>query len=99
MIDQKQVTVRIAEGSGSYGRNICQVELEGKGVDQAMVKNGLAWVIESAKKFTDASRRLTLQRLQDQSMANGTGAFGMPDNMEPFRWRQHYWPKDDQENK
>ena len=93
MIDNKEVTIKIAR-QDEHGRNICQVELEGKGIDYAMVKSGLAWIVNNAKKFNDPPRRDALQDLQHDNFAKGRGVFGMQGSEEPYKWRQDHWAKD-----
>lgn len=98
LVKKGDVTIKIAKNSSSYGRNICQVQINGVGVDEEMVRKGLAWVIGDAKKFTDASRRATLEGLQKKNFDSAQGIFGMTGSMEPYKWRRHFWPKADEEN-
>lgn len=50
MIENKEVDIHVtgkAKGyNGKEGRNICQVEINGKGVDLELVKAGMAWVYQ-----------------------------------------------------
>lgn len=90
MIANKEVTIKVAR-QDDHGRNVCQVELEGKNIDYDMVKHGLAWVIDSTQKFDDKPRLNALMQAQDQNMIHGNGIFGQSGNMEPYKWRRHYW--------
>lgn len=47
LIENKQVTLRITRPEkDQYGRNFCQIEIEGKGIDTEMVRQGAAWVYD-----------------------------------------------------
>ena len=50
MILNKEVTVRIsspAEPGKNYGRNTCQIEIEGTNIDKKMLQAGAAWVYKT----------------------------------------------------
>jgi len=44
MILNKEVTVTVTNPNGKYDRQYCKIEVEGKGVDKAMLQAGAAWL-------------------------------------------------------
>lgn len=52
MILNKEVTIRVVRPQDKYGRAVCQVEIEGKGLDHMMVTAGAAMVYDYFAKDT-----------------------------------------------
>lgn len=88
MILNKEVTVRVsvpAPGK-NYGRNVCQVEIEGADVSKQMLQNGAAWVLKSLRNNPE------LMSLEKQARDNKAGLWAnpIPQNPADFRRMQNY---------
>lgn len=87
MILNKEVNVRIVKPDGNYkDRAICQVEIEGKGLDQAMVEQGAAWVYERFAK--DTLRGASLKQAQQTAKEKRVGLWKDPNPIYPPTFRQ-----------
>jgi endonuclease YncB( thermonuclease family) len=95
LINNHEVTIKVS-GQDKHDRNLCQVELEGKGIDTEMVKHGLAMVITSARMFRNSDRMLDLLKAQNQAKAGKVGQWGMAEPpVDPAVWRFFNWPHSD----
>lgn len=80
LIENKEVTLRITkpEKSGSnYGRALCQIEIQGKGVDLEMVSRGAAWL------YRRYSQDPVLDRAERDAKANKRGLWANPNAVDP----------------
>ena len=85
MILNKEVTVRITKPSvngSNYGRDMCQIEIEGKDVSTEMVKAGAAWLYPH---FNDDPR---LKAVQDEAIASQKGLWAGDNPIPPWQFRQ-----------
>lgn len=88
MILDKEVNIRIVKPKDKDGRPICQVEIEGKGVDQVMVEQGAAWVFDYFAK--DTLRNPALQAAQNTARKKKVGLWQDPDPEYPYNYKQRY---------
>jgi endonuclease YncB( thermonuclease family) len=86
MILNKEVNIRIVKPADKYGRSICQVEIEGKGVDHEMVQAGAAWVYENFAKGTLREQALT--GAQDSAKKSKRGLWADPNPTYPPDFRR-----------
>lgn len=86
MILNKEVNIRIVKPADKWGRSICQVEIEGKGVDQAMIQQGAAWVYQQFAQGT--LRGESLNALQDKAKKDKKGLWTDPNPQYPPDFRR-----------
>lgn len=89
LILNKEVNIRIVRPDGKYaGRSICQVEIEGKGLDHAMVEQGAAWVYKAFAQQT--LRNVDLNIAENTARKEKRGLWKDPNPVYPpaFRARQ-----------
>lgn len=73
MIENKEVTLRITRPTqDKYGRNLCQIEVEGKDVSAEMIRKGAAWLYKEYAKDPD------LIEAQATARKNRTGLWQAP---------------------
>lgn len=73
MIENKEVTLRITRPQADkYGRNLCQIEVEGKDVSAEMVRKGAAWL------YREYGNDPTLMKEEAMARRNRTGLWGAP---------------------
>ena len=92
MVLNKEVTVRITKptsiqpgdkpsAANNYGRDLCQIEVEGKNVSTEMIKAGAAWLYEH---FNNDPR---LKAMQDDAMKNKRGLWANEKPIPPWQFR------------
>lgn len=90
MIKNREVTIRISkptDGRSNYGRDVCQIEIEGKDVTMELLKAGAGQIYS---RYGTTPER---QAAQSDAQANKRGIWGMgtpPSNSEQFRHMQKY---------
>ena len=72
-----------------YGRNVCEIFIDGKSVNKEMVKQGWAWANVSAggRYLRDKS----LPGLEAQARANHSGLWAGSNPVAPWEWRDACW--------
>lgn len=87
MITNKEVNVLVT-GKDKKNRNLCQIEIEGKGVDVELVKAGAAWLYDEYVAPNNP-RRAALSQAQESAKKNRVGLFAdkYPEYPELFRRR------------
>jgi endonuclease YncB( thermonuclease family) len=85
LVLNKEVNIRVVKPADKYGRSICQVEIEGKGVDHLMVQAGAAWVYEHFAK--DTLRGDGLNQEQDAARKAKRGLWKDPNPTYPPNFR------------
>lgn len=85
MILNKEVNVRIVKPSDKYGRSVCQIEVEGKGVDHAMVQAGAAMVYDFFAK--DSLRYPELLKAQEDAKKGKRGIWKNGSAENPANYR------------
>lgn len=85
LILNKEANVRIVRPSDKYGRAICQIEVEGKGVDHAMVQAGAAMIYTVFAK--DTLRYPELLKAQEDSKKNKRGIWKNGSAEDPAKYR------------
>jgi len=71
-------------GKNNYGRSLCKIEVQGKNVDQEMLRSGAAWLrLEYA---TDEK----LINLFNTAKANKVGLFADPNAVPPWDYRKSF---------
>lgn len=88
MIENKEVDIFISKND-QYGRNICQVEFRGAGVDHELVKAGMAWVYNRwVRENPFDPRKAPLQDAELDARRNQIGLWSDPNPMAPSLFRQ-----------
>jgi endonuclease YncB( thermonuclease family) len=92
MIDNKQVTIRVTKevdpsdksSKNNYGRSLCQIEVEGVGVDKEMLRKGAAWLYRTYKDNPE------LSQIEATAIKNKVGLHANPnaENPDTVRRRQ-----------
>ena len=91
MIENKEVDIHISGKAKGYkgqpGRNICQVEINGKDVDMELVKAGMGWlyrqyVVPGSQRFKD------LYSAEQDAKANKRGLWADPNPEYPDKFRK-----------
>lgn len=93
MVLNKEVTIRISKPAvglartkeNNYGRDLCQIEIEGQNVDKQMLQQGMAWLY---KRYNNSPE---LTAIENGARANKRGLWADPNpiNPETFRhWKQ-----------
>ena len=93
MVLNKEVTVRITKPTliqpgeqpsktNNYGRDLCQIEIEGKNVSAEMVKSGAAWLYQ---QFNNDPR---LKASQDAAEKNKQGLWANENPIAPWAFRR-----------
>jgi len=71
-------------GKNNYGRSLCKIEVQGKNIDQEMLRSGAAWLrLEYA---TDEK----LINLFNTAKSNKTGLFADPNAVPPWGYRKSF---------
>lgn len=83
LIDKREVNVTVTKSSDTYGREICQIDIQGnKNVNAEMVKAGAATLTERFWKDSDTSQqtaqREALRTFQKNAIDKKLGSFGLP---------------------
>lgn len=87
MVESGDVTIRVT-GTDKNGRDLCQVEVEGRDVGVDLVKAGLAWLIEDTYLFShDIARRNQLIAAQSEAIHSRAGLFGNTSSLRPDVFR------------
>lgn len=84
MILNKEVTVRITKpttGGSNYGRDMCQIEIEGKDVSAEQLRAGAAWVYT---RFINDPR---LKAIQEEAIAGLRGLWAGENPIPPWLFR------------
>jgi micrococcal nuclease len=85
MVLNKEVTVRITKpttGGSNYGRDMCQIEIEGKNVSQEMIRAGAAWLYSH---FNNDPR---LKAAQGEAISERRGLWAGENPIPPWQFRQ-----------
>ena len=77
----KVVTVQ-KTGEDRYKRTLAFIQLDGKDVSTAMVKNGFAW------EYEQYSKSATLSKLQAAAKVERKGLWADPNPVPPWKWRK-----------
>lgn len=87
MIENKEVDIHIS-GKDSDGRNICQVEINGKDIDLELVKGGMAWLYRRYA-VPGSERYKELMDAENTARKNSKGIWkeSNPEYPESFRRR------------
>lgn len=85
MILNKEVNVRVVKPADKYGRSVCQIEIEGKNVDHAMVQAGAAMVYDFFAK--DTLRYPGLLKAQEDAKKNKRGIWKNGNAENPANYR------------
>ena len=83
LVYRKQVTVD-GRGEDQYGRLLARVRVDGVELNEALVRNGLAWHYqrgESDRALADAEKT---------ARATRAGLWADPNPLPPWRWRRGY---------
>ena len=86
MILNKEVDIKIIRPADKYGRSICQVEINGKNIDKAMIEQGAAWVYDYFAK--GSFQYSDLMSAQNAAKKAGKGLWKDPNPMYPPLFRQ-----------
>jgi endonuclease YncB( thermonuclease family) len=94
MILKKEVTIRVtkaAVGTGkdkanNYGRDVCQIEIEGVDVNLAMVREGAAQVIPQF--IPDSGRRAAMLAAEAEAKVARRGQWKGEGQITPFQFRK-----------
>lgn len=84
MILNKEVTVRITKPSvngSNYGRDMCQIEIEGKDVSVELLRAGAAWV------YTHFINDPRLKAIQEEAIAGLRGLWAGENPIPPWLFR------------
>lgn len=86
MIEKKEVDIHIS-GKDHNGRNICQVEINGKDVDLDLVKSGMGWLY---RKYASpgSERYRELMSAEMDARQNKRGLWKDPDPEYPAHFRK-----------
>jgi endonuclease YncB( thermonuclease family) len=88
MVKGKEVNARCFE-QDRYGRNVCELFINGKSVNQEMVKQGWAWANVDAKgRYL---RDKTLPSLEKSARASRSGLWAAGSPVAPWQWRDICW--------
>ena len=77
----KQVRVEVS-GTDQHERLMGRIWLGDRDINREMVTEGHAWL------YRQYAKDRSLIRDEDRAIAKGYGLWGMPDPVEPWRWRQ-----------
>lgn len=86
MVLKKEVTVRITKptvNGSNYGRDLCQIEIEGKDVSTEMIRAGAAWLYE---RYNNDPR---LKAVQGEAAAAKRGLWADPNPIPPWQFRRN----------
>lgn len=89
MILNKEVTVRIsnpAQEGKNFNRSTCQIEIEGKNIDQEMIRQGAAWVYKTFRNNPE----LVGAENEARSAKRGLWALPLPQDPAEFRKMERY---------
>jgi endonuclease YncB( thermonuclease family) len=94
MIDRKEVTLTVTQEAApgpktkdnNWGRSLCKIEVEGVGVDRAMIEANAAWIYRKYGKAVDPS----LEPAAAKAQAGKKGMWADPNPEEPWKYRQRY---------
>lgn len=92
LIANKEVTVTVtqpAQDDQNYGRALCRIEVEGKGVDALMLKEGAAWLYRKYGKAVDPA----LESVEANARKVGKGLWADPEAENPFDFRRRQQQK------
>ena len=81
LVLNKEVNVTITSSRTTYGRNLCQIQVEGKGVDLSMLQAGAAWLY---RKYSNDPK---LAEAEATAKANHKGLFKDPNATPPWQFR------------
>lgn len=91
MIENKEVSVKItrpASADPRFGRNYCQIEIEGKDVSAEMIKKGAAWLY--GRYVKDKKLTAEYDRLETEARVNKVGLWeDDPNPMTPEQFRRN----------
>ena len=82
MVANKEVSVRVVKEKDKWGRSVCQIEVEGHNIEQAMLEKGAAWL--SRKYFQDPN----LVAAEDKAIKNRKGLWADPAPGDPAAFRR-----------
>lgn len=86
LIDKKEVTVWVKNGTDLYGRSLCQIEVDvnGKGVDVSldMLQNGAAWL------YRQYGGSAAYKNAADNAQYKGKGLFADRDAIHPREFKR-----------
>jgi len=88
MVENRQVNITVS-GTDSRGRDICQIEIEGKNVNLELVKAGAAWFYE--RYGSKDARAAEFRSAQDNAKKNKSGLWAEKDPVNPETWRRSRW--------
>lgn len=94
MIENKEVTLRITKPeTDQYGRNYCQIEIHGKGVDEQLVRSGLAWVYDRYVRRDAPQSYDSLKAMETEARTQKRGLWVDPEPMQPEFFRRLTQPR------
>jgi len=79
--------------SDRYGRDVCEIFLNGKSVNQDMVRSGLAWANTSNNRRY--LRDKGLPALEAAARSQRAGLWADPYPVPPWEWRDRCWKSGD----
>ena len=85
LIQNKEVNLRVTQAKDRYGRALCQIEIEGKGIDQSMVESGAAMVYKYFAE--DPLRKSFLDEVQATAKKEKKGLWANPDAINPIDFK------------
>jgi endonuclease YncB( thermonuclease family) len=81
MIENKEVTVQVSYAKDKYGRNFCQIDIEGKNVSREMVRSGMAELYQRYAKDPQ------LGGIQNEAKSAKRGIWGLENYQRPEEFR------------
>lgn len=90
LVKGKSVTARCAERD-QYGRNVCDILVEGISANREMVAAGMAWANRAA--HGRYLRDPEVLRLEQQARARRMGLWADSRPVEPWLWRTECWKR------
>lgn len=89
MIENKEVTVRVTRPEkDQWGRDYCQLEIHGKGVDEQLVRAGLAWVYDKYVRRDASEAYRPLKAMETEARTQKRGLWADPAPMQPELFRR-----------
>lgn len=86
-VQGKPVAVRCVD-EDHYGRQICNLYLQGEHVNRELVRAGLAWANTASARYLRDKSILAVQR-EAQEQRHGLWVDGQP--VAPWKWRKECW--------
>jgi micrococcal nuclease len=90
MVENREINITVSRVD-RYGRDICQVEVQGRNVSLELLELGQAWLY---KTFVATSPRAPeFIKARDKAKQEKVGIHSQPDSKEPDIWRRTMWPR------